>query len=179
MAKKISNQAADEKLFRQEMEDVVPLRATPRSDSRRPGTPVRRQSDRSAGSGAAADFHTPWAGPHIDAEDGSSHRKDGVRKRTLQKLKRGQFPLGGQLDLHHMSTKAGRAVLLEYIAEAQSMKIECVRVIHGKGLRSSQGPRLKLMTRQVLREHAAVLAYTDCKPADGGSGAVDVLLRPL
>lgn len=159
------------------MENVVPLKATPRSDSRPPATSVRKPGARPIGAGAVAEFQIAVGGSHIDAEDGSSHRKDGVRKRTLQKLQRGQFPLGGQLDLHHMGTKTGRAVLLEYIAEAQSANIKCIRVIHGKGLRSSEGPRLKLMARQLLREHSGVLAFTDCKPADGGSGAVNVLLK--
>ena len=161
------------------MENVVPLKAVPRSDSRQPAARARPAGAKIIDAGDTPEFLTAGEGSHIDAEDGSSHRKDGVRKRTLQKLKRGQFPTGGQLDLHHMSTKTGRAVLLEYIAQAQSRNIQCIRVIHGKGLRSSEGPRMKLMARQVLREHAGVLAFTDCKPADGGTGAVNVLLKPL
>jgi len=95
----------------------------------------------------------------------------------MQRLKRGQFPLGDQLDLHHMTTETGHIALLEFIAGAQNAKLQCVRIIHGKGLRSVNGPRLKLMAWQVLRDHPQVLAFSTCKPSDGGSGAVDVLLK--
>ena len=95
----------------------------------------------------------------------------------MQKLKRGRFPVGEQLDLHNMTTEMGHKALLEFIADAQRSKIECVRIIHGKGLRSENGPRLKLMTRQLMRDHPQVLAFTACKPTDGGSGAMDVLLK--
>ncbi len=76
-----------------------------------------------------------------------------------------------------MTTETAQTALLEFIAEAQGKSLESVRVIHGKGLRSEHGPRLKLMTRQLLRDHPQVLAYTSCKPADGGDGAVDILLK--
>ena len=85
--------------------------------------------------------------------------------------------MGAELDLHSMTTETAHSALLEFIAYAQSGSLESVRIIHGKGLRSEHGPRLKLMTQQVLREHPGVLAYTTCKPTDGGSGAVEVLLK--
>ena len=61
--------------------------------------------------------------------------------------------MGAELDLHNMTTETAHTVLLEFIADAQSESLESIRVIHGKGLRSENGPRLKMMTRQVLREH--------------------------
>ena len=76
-----------------------------------------------------------------------------------------------------MTTRMAHNVLLEFIADAQSDTLECVRIIHGKGLRSKAEPRLKLMTRQLLRDHPQVLAFTNCRIADGGDGAVDVLLK--
>jgi DNA-nicking Smr family endonuclease len=106
-------------------------------------------------------------------------RKNGVQKRIIQKLKRGQFPVNQALDLHDMNLETAQAALLGFIAGTQGERLECVRIIHGKGLRSVNGPRLKLMTRQLLRDHPQVLAFTTCKPANGGSGAVDVLLRSI
>jgi len=82
-----------------------------------------------------------------------------------------------QLDLHHMNVATGHMALLEFIAEAQRRSYECVRIIHGKGRRSESGPRLKTMTRELLRQHSQVLAFTPCKPADGGDGATDALLK--
>lgn len=178
MVKKLKQQHLDESLFRQEMSGVVPLKATPRTDSKAPRR-IKRANE--------ARVFLPKPEPryllaaddqkNIDAEDGSSHRKNGIQKRTMQKLKRGRFTVGAELDLHSMTTQTAHAALLEFIAYAQSHSLESIRVIHGKGLRSRNGPRLKLMTQQLLREHTSVLAYTTCKPADGGAGAVDILLR--
>ena len=178
MVKKQKIQSLDEQLFRQEMGDVVPLKTPPRSDSKAPRKPHRKPGQQAVLASAARVCRPPAnEHEHIDAEDGSSHRKNGVQKKLMQKLKRGQFPMGGQLDMHHMSVATAHDTLLDFISESQSRSLGCVRVIHGKGLRSSQGPRLKLMARQALRDHPQVLAFTACKPADGGSGAVDVLLK--
>jgi DNA-nicking Smr family endonuclease len=178
VVKKQKSQAVDEHLFRQEMGDVVPLKTPPRSDSKAPRKPHRTPGQQAVLASAARIYGSPANDhEHINAEDGSSHRKNGVQKKLMQKLKRGQFPTGGQLDMHHMSVATAHDALLDFIAESQSRSLGCVRIIHGKGLRSSQGPRLKLMARQALRDHPQVLAFTACKPADGGSGAVDILLK--
>lgn len=178
--KKPDNQLADEHLFRQEVEDVIPLRTTPRSESKPPENPGRRPTRHTIGAGDSVAY--PLASDHqthIDSEDGSSHRKNGVQNRLVQKLKRGQFPPADELDLHHMTIQTAQTALLEFIASTQSDSLRCVRIIHGKGLRSKTGPRLKLMTRQLLRDHPQVLAFTACKPAHGGSGAMNVLLKSL
>ncbi|HEY5775669.1 MAG TPA: Smr/MutS family protein, partial [Xanthomonadales bacterium] len=171
-------QLLDDPLFRQEMTGVVPLRTRPTTDSKPPRKPIRSHKPGvypdPANTPALATADDPT---HINAEDGSSHRKNGIQNRTMQKLKRGRFKVGAELDLHSMTMETAHAVLLEFIADAKSSSLETIRIIHGKGLRSENGPKLKLMTRQVLRDHPLVLAYTTCKPSDGGSGAVDVLLK--
>lgn len=178
VAKRIKHELPDEHLFRQEMQDIVPLKTPATTDSRAPrSSRARLQANKlsvnpESGFPRAIDKQT-----HIDSEDGSSHRKNGVQKRIIQKLKRGQFRVDQELDLHHMNLETAQAALLDFIAHTQGGTTECIRVIHGKGLRSLNGPRLKLMTWQLLREHPQVLAFTTCKPANGGSGAVDVLLR--
>jgi DNA-nicking Smr family endonuclease len=178
VVKKLNHPLLDEHLFRQEMDGVEPLKTSPRTDSKVP----RARARKPAAEFVPTTFDQALSPPandraHIDTDDGSSHRKNGVQKRIMQKLKRGHFPVGRQLDLHHMNTKTGHTALLKFISDAQNSALECIRIIHGKGLRSESGPRLKLMARQLLREHPQVLAFTACKPADGGSGAVDVLLK--
>ena len=178
MVKKVIHQHLEEQLFRQEMTGVVPLKTAPTTESKAP-----RGKNRSRKPEIFSEIVDPTYlssednRTHINAEDGSSHRKNGIQNRTMQKLKRGRFTIGAELDLHNMTTKTGHSTLLEFIADAQSRSLESVRIIHGKGLRSENGPRLKLMTHQLLRDHPQVLAYTTCKPSDGGAGAVDVLLK--
>ena len=178
MVKKPKQQHSDEGLFRQEMADVVPLKTPPTTDSKLPQSPGRRRKTENM----SVNFTRPYLlssddQTHITADDGSSHRKNGVQKRIMQQLKRGRFPVSEQLDLHNMTIETAQTALLEFITYAQSKTPGVVRIIHGKGLRSENGPRLKLMTRQVLRDHPQVLAFSTCKPADGGTGAVDVLLK--
>lgn len=165
----------DGELFRQAMLDVKPLRAPARSQSKAPHKPARPPVVSIAVEEAVP---TDRGERHSGAsDDDTSHRKHGVQIRLLQKLKRGRFPPADTLDLHHLTVARGLPVLHRFLDEARTNGMQCVRVIHGKGLRSSNGPRLKLAVQQALREHAAVLAFTMCKPADGGSGAVDVLLK--
>jgi DNA-nicking Smr family endonuclease len=178
MTKKEKHRLSEEQLFQQEMTDVVPLKTAPTAESKAPRrVNSRLRPEIFSEIVGPAHFSTEDAREHIDAADGSSHRKNGIQKRTLQKLKRGRFTIGAELDLHNMTMETGHAALLGFIADALSRSLESVRIIHGKGLRSENGPRLKLMTRQLLREHPQVLAYTTCKPSDGGTGAVDVLLK--
>ena len=178
MNRESKKQSTDEHLFRQEMEDVVPLSTPPRSDSKPPRGPSRtraRQNTNPPEQSAVA----PAAdgAERTSSDDASSHRKNGVQTRMLQKLKRGHFPPGDQLDLHHMKVTTSHVVLQDFIADAQSRHLQCIRIIHGKGLRSKAGPVLKDMVHQALREHPAVLAFTTCKPAFGGRGKVAVLLK--
>lgn len=157
---------------------MVPLKTSETTQSR-PPRPHQRPRDLHA---FALELEQTGTLPidessHINSNDGSTHRKNGVQIRLMQKLKRGHFKPVDQLDLHNMSTTQGRRALLEFISDSIGQTPACIRIIHGKGLRSGQGPRLRDMTRQLLREHPGVLAFSTCKPAHGGEGATDVLLR--
>ena len=162
------------------MKDVLPLKMPLTTESKAPRvTHRKRPREREAVSLEPHSQTASTSGPHIDENDGALHRKNGVQKSVVQKLKRGRFPIDAELDMHQMTLKTAYITLLEFIAEAQRGTIKCVRIIHGKGLRSAAGPKLKLMTRQALRDHPQVMAYTACKPGNGGDGAVDVLLKSI
>jgi len=178
--KKPNQQIPDHHLFRQEMGDVVPLKPVETIDSPAPRKLTRPQKLEDLGAGL--DQHAVSAKDeqfHINCEQGMTHRKNGVQKRVMQKLKRGQFKVSDQIDLHNMTVASGHTALLEFINSSMSDSLVCIRVIHGKSIRSEHGPRLKLMSRRLLREHSMVLAFSACKPAEGGDGATDVLLRSL
>jgi DNA-nicking Smr family endonuclease len=54
-----------------------------------------------------------------------------------------------------------------------------VRVVHGKGHGSpGREPVLKAKVKSWLVQHQDVLAFTHARPADGGHGALIVLLKP-
>jgi DNA-nicking Smr family endonuclease len=176
--KKQKVSAKDRQSFQQAMEGVKPLKPSETAELKTSRPAPRRvnppfvQNDLPTSQIALSG--EPEAG---DVDDESSHRKNGVQKRVLQRLKRGRFPVSDSIDLHSMDQVTAQRVLLEFIENARIIGCECIRVVHGKGLRSNGEPKLKLMTRQILRSHPRVLAFTACKVSDGGDGAVDVLLK--
>ena len=104
--------------------------------------------------------------------------RDGLQRRVLRQLKRGHYSVGDELDLHHMNQEAARNSILHFIEEATRAGASCIKIIHGKGLRSRPGgPRLKSLTDHILRRHPAVMAFASAPRHDGGTGAVRVLLK--
>ena len=95
----------------------------------------------------------------------------------IRQLRRGHFRVDRELDLHGFTVSGAHATLSAFLASALAMDARCVRVIHGKGRRSGpRGPVLKNMVSKVLRKSAAVVAFASARPADGGTGALYVLL---
>jgi DNA-nicking Smr family endonuclease len=101
----------------------------------------------------------------------------GVDRRELRKLRRGDHTPASRLDLHGM-TGAEAVERVKRFIDSRRHGERCVCIIHGRGLHSeTRIPVLKSRVRECLRAHRAVLAFTDAPPADGGTGAVYVLLR--
>ena len=104
--------------------------------------------------------------------------REGYPPKLLRQLKRGQFSVQDELDLHQMNAAAAQASIATFLAEARQHGRRCVRIIHGKGLRSkAAGPVLKVLTDRLLRRRDDVVAFASARPAQGGTGAVVVLLR--
>jgi DNA-nicking Smr family endonuclease len=67
--------------------------------------------------------------------------------------------------------------LTTFIREAHKHGIRCVRVVHGKGLGSpGKTPVLKSKVHSWLVQKNQVMAFVQAKPAEGGAGALVVLL---
>eukprot|EP01036_Dinobryon_divergens_P045934 gene45934-61401_t len=82
-----------------------------------------------------------------------------------------------QLDLHGLRRDDAREALSSFIRESHKHGIRCVRVVHGKGLGSpGKAPILKSRVHSWLVQKKEVLAFVQAKPADGGAGALLVLL---
>ncbi len=104
--------------------------------------------------------------------------RSGLQRRVLRRLRRGQYAVGAELDLHDMNASAARQSILDFLAASGARGLSCVKIIHGKGLRSKrEGPVLKRLTDSLLRRRSEVLAFASAPPNDGGTGAVYVLLR--
>lgn len=104
--------------------------------------------------------------------------RPGLQHGLLRKLRRGQFSIGAEFDLHGMTVPVARQALANFLAQCQRSGIRCVRIIHGKGNGSPQRqPILKTKISGWLRQRNDVLAFCSARPADGGNGALYVLLK--
>jgi DNA-nicking Smr family endonuclease len=116
----------------------------------------------------------------IEIGEEISHLKDGVAPRVLRDLKRGRFSIRDEIDLHQMTAAVARDAMKEFLDHNRRADRLCVKIIHGKGLRSrAAGPVLKRMVDSMLRKRADVIAFASAKPVEGGTGATLVLLKHL
>lgn len=114
----------------------------------------------------------------IEIGEELSYLKAGLSPRLLRQLKRGQFSIADEIDLHQMTVEVARKAIKIFLDESRREHRLCVKIIHGKGLRSrAQGPVLKRLVDGMLRQRRDVLAFASAPPAEGGTGAVVVLMR--
>nr|MBF0683509.1 Smr/MutS family protein [Pseudomonas sp.] len=114
----------------------------------------------------------------VAAEDELYWARDGVQEAQMRKLKAGQIPFDGSLDLHGMTVEKAREQLWDFLAEACKFEIRCVRVTHGKSARlDGKRPLIKSHVNTWLRQHPQVLGFASCVPRHGGTGAVYVVLK--
>ncbi len=140
---------------------------------------VRRKDDEQA---VLADLLSdPVNATDLQPGDELRFVRPGVGRRVFRNLRRGHYRVQEELDLHGLFAHEARSALVEFLNAARIDRHLCVRVVHGKGLRSrQQGPVLKGLVDHWLRQRDEVLAFCSAVPADGGTGAVYVLLkRPL
>jgi DNA-nicking Smr family endonuclease len=104
--------------------------------------------------------------------------RPGLGTDVLGKLRRGHWKVQAELDLHGHDSDEAHDALADFLVDARSSGMRCVRVIHGKGLTSpNREPVLKGKVRRWLARWDDVLAYSEAPPHAGGGGAVMVLLR--
>ncbi len=101
------------------------------------------------------------------------------RKELVRHLHRGCFSVQDFLDLHGYTRQEALEALRNFLREARQRGLSCVKIIHGRGLRSVRGPVLKeAVCRWLERDfRKLVVAYATAGPRDGGLGAVYVLLK--
>jgi DNA-nicking Smr family endonuclease len=115
----------------------------------------------------------------LDVDDQMSFRRPGIGTDVTRKLRKGEWSIQGQIDLHGLRSDEARNAVGQFIRDAKRMGWRCVRVVHGKGLGSpGKEPVLKSKVQRWLVQKNEVLAFVQAKPSDGGAGALVVLLGP-
>lgn len=167
----------DGALFRQAIGPVKPMPETalpPRKPRPRPTARMAERDEVEARSEFQRGLDDLSA---LAAGDTLSYRRDALPAPVFQRLKRGRFSAQDELDLHGATMAQAEAMLRAFIAEAHAHEFGCVRIVHGKGRRDDGGmPALKNLVDRVLRQRADILAFHSAPAAQGGTGAVLVLL---
>jgi DNA-nicking Smr family endonuclease len=114
----------------------------------------------------------------LDVDDQLSFRRPGIGTDITRKLRRGEWSIQGQMDLHGLRSDEARESLAQFIRDAVRMGWRCVRVVHGKGLGSpGKMPVLKSKVQRWLVQKDEVQAFVQAPPVQGGAGALLVLLK--
>ena len=172
------NKDEDQEAFKKAMAGVRPLKAKPFVNDRPRPAPVPKQS--------TADEYDALremaSGDHFDTEleygDEASFRRPEIPKTVMRRLRRGQYAVQAEIDLHGHTAVEAKTALVDFLAYSQSCGYRCVRIIHGKGNRSpGKTPVLKPKVIKWLSQRDDIAAYSSARQVDGGTGALYVLLR--
>ena len=113
----------------------------------------------------------------LDTDEMLSFRRPGVGRDVTHKLRKGEWSIQKEIDLHGLRSDEARLALATFIREAHKHGLRCLRVVHGKGLGSpGKTPVLKSKVHSWLVQKNQVMAFVQAKPAEGGAGALVVLL---
>ena len=179
-AERARREQAERTQFSRAVGPVRPVRSADRAPPQRPTPepqPRQRQADeaRVLAESLSDDFDP---GTLLDTDDGLGFTREGIGHDVLARLRRGQWSIQRQVDLHGLTRDAAREALARFIRQAGRDGLRCVRVVHGKGNGSpGREPVLKGKVRTWLVQKQEVIAFAQASAADGGHGAVLVLLR--
>lgn len=167
----------DRELFRQAIQGTRPMpqdKVEPHRNPPRARTQPEIYHDPEVADGMSDDLEVD----KLETADELLFARPGIQHNLLRKLRRGQFAIEAELDLHGMRIEQARAAIAQLLSQAQHSHWRCVRIIHGKGYGSqSPQPVLKNKVNVWLRQRDEVLAFSSARPADGGTGAIYLLLK--
>ncbi len=171
---------AEAELFRASVADVVPLTGPARIEHGRllpQPVPAQRLRDEREALTESLSGQVAWDAGMETGEE-LSYARNGVGAQTLGKLRRGHWVTQDELDLHGLTVEQARSALKEFLNRSVRHGLRCLRIIHGKGLRSkNREPVLKRKLGAWLIQRDEILAFCQARSADGGGGAVVVLLK--
>ena len=167
-------------LFRTTVGEVAPLRTAARVSTPLPRPqPIAHQrlaDDEAALQESLSDEFS--IDTLLEIDEDLSFVRGGIGPDVLRKLRGGGWVTQDQLDLHGLRTDQARQALSQFVRDSMKRGMRCVRIIHGKGLGSlGKKPVLKNKVRNWLVQKDEVLAFCQARAADGGSGALMVLLK--
>jgi DNA-nicking Smr family endonuclease len=171
--------SSDTALFREAVRGATPLALPARVTHReRPAAvPVQSMLDEHHALSESISGPIPWD-QSMETGEELVFLRAGLPRDTLRKLRRGHWAIQDEIDLHGLNRDEARLRLADYLGDCVKRGLRCLRIVHGKGLRSPRRePVLKGKMNQWLSQRDEVLAYCQAPSAWGGAGALLVLLR--
>jgi len=167
-------------LFRDAVRDATPLESSARVGAKAespPPVPVQSLLDGHDALIESLAGALSWE-QSIETGEEPSYLRTGLARDVLRKLRRGHWVVQSVVDLHGLNRQEARSQLAEFLGACRKRGLRCVRVIHGKGLRSpGREPVLKGKVQRWLAQRDEVLAFCEAPRNQGGSGAMLVLLK--
>ena len=177
----------DDKLFRQQVDGVVPLKKSDRGLIKKPNMNAEQQSylrqaavtnqladEQLQGFDSVSDDYVEMVRPL----DILCFKRPGIQDGVFRKFRLGKYAIEGRLDLHRKTVAEARIEVLSFVREAMSYDMRTIMILHGKGERNIEQPaKLKSYTAKWLKEIPDVMAYHSAQKQHGGTGAVYVLLK--
>ena len=143
-------------------------RITPPLKKRKPVPEQTLRDQREVMDSLLSDDYEP-----ADVETGEEllYSRPGLQHSVMRKLRRGQYAIEAQLDLHGNTVPQARERVSGFLHDMQAQNRRCVRIIHGKG-KSSEGETAGVegKVNAWLQQWDQVLAFCSAQPNDGGTG---------
>ena len=170
---------ADRELFLAAVRGAKPIKRPQRAEHRAvppPPVPVQSILDDHVAlheSARGALTEDQW----MEAGDELSFLRPGLPRGLLKKLRRGHWVVQDEIDLHGLTSAEARQVLTQFLKSSLKRGLRCLRIVHGKGLRSPKRESvLKGKVKAWLAQREEVLAFCQAPATQGGSGALLLLL---
>lgn len=171
----------DRHLFREAMADVAPLhdKDAPVQYKRRPSKRSLTEGQRRRRGDAVREERPTWDRgiAQLQPHEAVEWRGNGVSRKVLRRFGHDHRAVAATLDLHYKNVEEARRTVDRFLTAERQRGNRVVCIIHGRGEASETPARIKSHVAHWLRNHRAVLAYKSAPRADGGAGAVWVLLK--
>lgn len=170
----------DKRLFRETVGNVRRLRVDRVPPPRRRSPPRAHfsRADEAAALRESLLTDVPDPDPELSNGDDLFYLAPGAQRRLLLRLRRGRYAIQNHIDLHGLTVAEAKATCEAFLTDNRKRDRRCLRIVHGKGLRSARGHGvIKTALAAWLARRDDVLAYCSAPPHDGGTGALYVLLR--
>lgn len=166
-------------LFRSAVADAVPLSHDRVVHEPVPPRPIPRQYQLDEQAALQESLYgPPLLDLHLEGGDEAAWLRPGLARSILKDLRRGRWVVQDNLDLHGANRDEARQLFADFLSSAMARGLRCLRIVHGKGLGSpGREPVLKKLVLGWLSQRNEVLAFCQARAAEGGAGAVVVLLK--